>query len=158
MHYLVRLIVTGDTKEEANNEARWIMDELVEWHEFDWYTVTAEDSRWPDCWSPMRLSSKKAQSIVNETMSEQLEEFKRTMDSVRFILKNYTDEQIFNEEFEPVEGHYLSRYQFSKASGYHGNACLLFGEGGDSITSQKHLDGYLKDTKNLWVVQVDCHN
>jgi len=158
VHYLVRLIVNADTKEDAHAEAERAMDELVEWHEFDWYNQTAENSRWPDCWEPIRLSTKKAQAMVADAMTEQRNDFKRTMDSIRFMLNNYTDEQIFSEEFEQIEGYYLSRYQFSRASGYHANTCQLFGEDGYSITNQKQLDGYLKDTKNLWVVQVDCHN
>lgn len=106
----------------------------------------------------MRLSTKKAQAMVQDAMQGQLAEFKQTIATIRIMLDSYSDEQIFNEEFQQVDGHYLSRYQFSRASGYHANACQLFGEGGDSITSQKQLEWYLKDTARLWVVQVDCHN
>ena len=158
MHYLVRLIVEAENAEDANLEADRIMTDLVEWHEFDWYQTEADASRWEDCWKPMRLSTKKAQAMVRDAMQGQLAEFKQTIATIRIMLDSYSDEQIFNEEFQQVDGHYLSRYQFSRASGYHANACQLFGEGGDSITSQKQLEWYLKDTARLWVVQVDCHN
>ena len=158
MHYLVRLIVEADDADEANSQADTVMTDLVEWHEFDWYHTETNGSRWEDCWKPIRLSTKKAQAMVADAMQGQLAEFKDTLASIRLILDGYTDEQIFNEEFEKVDGHYLSRYQFSRASGYHANVCLLFGDGGDSITNQKQLDCYLKDTSRLWVVQVDCHN
>lgn len=158
MHYLVRLIVTADDADEAKSEADSVMMDLIEWKEFDWYHDTADGSRWEDCWKPIRLSTKKAQAMVQDAMQGQLAEFKSSLATIRLMLGGYTDEQIFNEEFEQVDGHYLSRYQFSRASGYHANTCQLFGEGGDSITSQKQLDWYLKDTARLWVVQVDCHN
>ncbi len=158
MHYLVRLIVEADSAEEANSQADSVMMDLVEWKEFDWYHDTSDGSRWEECWKPVRLSNKKAQAWVKDAMDGQLSEFKQSMATIRLMLDSYSDEQIFNEEFERVDGHYLSRYQFSKASGYHANACQLFGEGGDSITSQKHLGGYLENTSRLWVVQVDCHN
>jgi hypothetical protein len=158
MHYLVRLIVNADTREDAHAEAERAMDELVEWHEFDWYTPESSESRWDECWTPVRLTSKKGKAWVKDAMQGQLDEFRQTMRNVRFMLEQYNDEQIFDEEFEQIEGYYLSRYQFSRASGYHANTCQLFGEDGYSITNQKQLDGYLKDTKNLWVVQVDCHN
>lgn len=158
MHYLVRLIVNGDDADEAKAEAMSVMEDLVDWREFDWYHTNADGSRWEDCWKPIRLSTKKAQAMVQDAMQGQLAEFKDSLAAIRLMLDGYTDEQIFNEEFERVDGHYLSRYQFSKASGYHANACQLFGESGDSITSQKQLDAYLKDTARLWVVQVDCHN
>ena len=158
MHYLVRLIVEADSAEEANSQADSVMMDLIEWREFDWYHTEVDDSRWEDCWKPMRLSTKKAQAMVQDAMQGQLAEFKQTIATIRIMLDSYNDEQIFNEEFQQVDGHYLSRYQFSRASGYHANACQLFGEGGDSITSQKQLEWYLKDTARLWVVQVDCHN
>jgi hypothetical protein len=158
MHYLVRLIVEADDAEQANMEATSVMEDLVDWREFDWYQTSADGSRWEDCWKPMRLSTKKAQATVQDAMQGQLAEFKQTIATIRIMLDSYSDEQIFNEEFQQVDGYYLSRYQFSRASGYHANACQLFGEGGDSITSQKQLEWYLKDTARLWVVQVDCHN
>lgn len=158
MHYLVTLIVEGETAKDANDMADTTMMDLVEWKEFDWYTTEADNSRWPNCWKPIKLSTKKAQVLVNRAMQEQLDEFNQTMSTIRIMLDRHSDEQIFNETFEQVDGHYLSRYQFSKASGYHGNACQLFGCGGDAIISQRGLEYYLKDPKNLWVVQVDAHN
>jgi hypothetical protein len=158
MHYLVTLIVEGETAKDANDMADTTMMDLVEWKEFDWYQTDMDDSRWPNCWKPIKLSTKKAQILVNRAMQEQLDEFRQTIATIRIMLDKHSDEQIFNESFEQVDGHYLSRYQFSKASGYHGNACQLFGCGGDSITTQRGLEYYLKDPKNLWVVQVDAHN
>lgn len=158
MHYLVRLIVEADDAEEANHQADSMMMDLIEWREFDWYTMQDMESRWKGCWKPMRLSTKKAQETVLAAMQEQLAEFKQTLSAIRFMLDNYSDEQIFNEKFEQTGEHYLSRHQFTKASGYHANVCYLFGEGGDYITDQDHLNGYLENTDRLWVVQVDCHN
>ena len=158
MHYLVYVVVEAKDEAEANSRTDYIMMDLVEQKEFDWYSGDHDESRWEDCWKPMRLSTKKAQAMVQDAMQGQLAEFKQTIATIRIMLDSYSDEQIFNEEFQQVDGHYLSRYQFSRASGYHANACQLFGEGGDSITSQKQLEWYLKDTARLWVVQVDCHN
>lgn len=158
MHYLVRLIVEAPDAAEARDVAESTMEDLVEWREFDWFTVTKEDSRWEECWQPMKMSTKKAQDLVKDAMRGQFDEFKQTLATIRLMLESHSDEQIYNEEFGQVHGHYLSRYQFSKASGYHGNACQLFGPGGDSIISQKELEYYLRDTKNLWLVQVDAHN
>lgn len=158
MHYLIRVIVEAENADEAKGQTENVMDNLIEWREFDWYTPQSSESRWDDCWKPVRLTSKKGRAWVNDAMQGQLDEFQRTMQTVRLMLKEYSDEQIFNEEFKQVEGHYLSRYQFSRASGYHANACQLFDNGGCSITTQKQLDWYLKEPKGLWVVQVDCHN
>jgi hypothetical protein len=158
MHYLVRVIVEAEDAKEANNHAECVLNDLLEWKEFDWYSTSTDESRWEHCWKPVRLDSNKGQAWVKDAMKSQLDEFVRTMQTVRLMVRDYSDEQIFNEEFEQVDGHYLSRYQFSRASGYHGNACQLFDTNGSSITSQKELDSYLKEPNGLWVVQVDCHN
>ena len=91
-------------------------------------------------------------------MNGQFREFKRALATIRLMLDGYTDEQIFNEEFKQVDGHFLSRFQFGLASGYYANASQLYDENGDAITNKTALDRYLKDTSRLWVVQVDCHN
>lgn len=159
MHYLVRLIVEADNASEANSQADSVMMDLVEWKEFDWYQNEADGSRWHNCWKPARLYSKKAQAMVGDAMQCQLVEFKLALATIRLMLERYSDEQIFNEDFkQDVAGHYLSRYQFSRASGYHANACQLFDANGSAITNQRELDLLLKEPDGLWVVQVDCHN
>ena len=159
MHYLVRLIVKADNVDEANNQADSVMMDLVEWREFDWFHTSADGSRWPDCWKPVHLSTKKGRDMAQDAMKGQLAEFSQAIATIRLMLEQYSDEQIFNEDFkQDIARHYLSRYQFSRASGYHGNTCQLYDTDGCAITSQRELDLLLKDTKDLWVVQVDCHN
>jgi hypothetical protein len=159
MHYLVRLIVEADDINDAKSRADSVMIDLVEYGEFDWYRDEADDSGWPDCWKPVRLSTKKARATVADAVQSQLIEFKQAIATIRLMLESYSDEQIFNEEFtHDTEGHYLSRYQFSRASGYHANTCLLFDTNGSAIISQRELDLLLKEPDGLWVVQVDCHN
>lgn len=158
MHYLVRLIVEGENVEEANEKAGYIMDNLVEWNEFDWYTGSNQDSGWEDCWKPVRLDSKTGQTWVQSAMNTQYEEFMRCMKSVRHMVLKYDDKQIFEEEFDRDFDVHLSRYYFSKVSGCRANACHLYDTIGDPITNRRELGYFLKDSDNLWVVQVDCHN
>lgn len=158
MHYLVRLLVKASDAEEARDRASHVMERLVELHEFDWYQTGAEDCRWPECWQPKRLTSVKGQAWVAEAMREQFVDFLLAMKKIRVMMSLYTDKQIFNEEIEQTEDFYLSRWQFSKASGYHANTCQLFDNTGFAIINQTELDGYLENPEHLWVVQVDAHN
>ena len=158
MHYLVRFIVEADYAHQATTKVIDTLDNLVEMHEFDWYHDTAERSRWKGCWKPIRLDTKKGQDMVQNAMKGQYAEFKRSLATIRLMLDGYTDEQIFNEEFKQVDGLFLSRFQFSLASGYDAHASQLYNEDGDAITNRTTLNRYLKDTSRLWVVQVDCHN
>lgn len=159
MHYLIRLIVEADNASEAKSRANSVIVDLVEYGEFDWYRDEADGSGWHDCWKSYRLSTKKAQALVADAMQGQLVEFNQAIATIRLMLEQYSDEQLFNEEFaHDVAGHYLSRYQFSRASGYHANTCQLFDTNGNAIINQRELDLLLKEPDGLWVVQVDCHN
>jgi hypothetical protein len=159
MHYLVSLIVEADNADEANNRADSIMQDLIEREEFDWYSTAVDGSRWPNCWKPASLDDNKTIIILRDAINDQLTEFVRIMAVIRHMLDNYTDQQIFNENFEQVDNvGYLSRYQFSRASGYHGNVCQIYDTNGSTITNYRELNPLLSNTSRLWLVQVDCHN
>lgn len=158
MHSLIRFIVEADTAEGAKECTRSALDDLLDWHEFDWYSEETSDSRWEDCWKPVRLNTKKAQASVQAAMQEQFREFKEVMSILRLMIDQYSDEQIFNEAFEQGTGQHLSRYQFCAASGYRANGCLVYDTTGSAIINQRQLDYFLKEPRHLWVVQVDCHN
>lgn len=158
MDYLVSVIVEADNEENANSEANRIMNELVEWHDFDWYQTTVESSQSDNCWSPCKLDSSKAQAMVARAMQKQRELFDETISTVRTMINLYTDDEIFNEMFIKTEGLRLSRHQFTKAGGYHGNMSRLYDNYGDVILNQRQLDMYLREPDGLWVVQVDAHN
>lgn len=57
MHFLARLVVEGEDINAAMSQARCVMDNLVEWREFDWYSHESDGSFWEDCWKPARLDS-----------------------------------------------------------------------------------------------------
>ena len=158
MHYLVTLIVEGENKFDAHHAADAAMMDLVEQHEFDWYHDTEEGSRWPNCWKPRRLNTVKGQELVASAMKQQYDEFCLSMDTVRVMLRDYTDEQIYNEDFGRDTDYQFTRYRFTVLSGYHANAGYLFGAEADGILNQPELDVYLEHPEKYWVVQVDCHN
>jgi hypothetical protein len=158
MHFLIRLVVEAGTEKDANCAAESLMDELVQQGEFDWYNLDPDSTRWPECGKPVQLSTKKGQAWVADALKTEYEEFLQTMNTIRLMCKNYNDDQIFNEEFDQTTEHYYSRYQFSRACGYHANACYLYGEDGASIVNQHELDRYLDAPSKYWVVQVNCHS
>lgn len=158
MHYLVRFIVEAEDIEDAKDCTRSALDNLLEWHEIDWYTEESQESRWEDCWQPVRLDTKQARAMVRDAIHSQYIEFTEVMAILRNMIDQYSDEQIFEEAFEQGTGQYLSRYQFSAASGYRANSCVLYDTNGSAIINQRELDYYLKEPEHLWVVQVDCHN
>lgn len=156
MHYLIRVIVKAENQTDANDEARRLLYDLVEGGEFDWFNELPEHSRWQDCWKPLRLTTKKAMTLINSAMADQLTDFNNGMAAVREMLSRYSDEQIFNEQFDRTsDKQYLSRYCLTQVGGHHGG--YIFADDWGSIVNQRELDMLLKDKADWWVVPVDCH-
>ena len=80
------------------------------------------------------------------------------MKAIRHMVLNYSDEQIFDEDFGDNLKIHLSRYYLCKASGYHASACLLYDTNGSAIINDTDFMYYLSEPERYWVVQVDCHN
>lgn len=158
MHYLVRLIVEGDDIDTVMDQARYVMDSLVEQREFDWYRTEDDDCAWADCWKPVPLESETGKAWVKDAMDAQFDEFKHSMQVIRHMVQNYSVEQIFDESFGDKPAMHLSRYYFSKASGYHSNAALLYDTFGTPIPNNTGLKYSTDESKCYWVIQVDCHN
>lgn len=54
MHYLIRLLVEGENKEEARSNAEAAAVQLVQQGQFDWFVERR--GRWSECWKPVLLS------------------------------------------------------------------------------------------------------
>lgn len=154
MHYMIGLLVEGKNKIEALESAENLAFSLIERGEFDWHNDKA-GSRWKECFIPYRLTSVKGQKLLTDGMQYTKNNFMDAMKAVRYIVANYTDEQIYNEEFDrnkksPV---YESRYQFHVASGM--SMTYIYDQDGDRVESDKTL-GYVTQAK-MWIVCVDFH-
>lgn len=158
MHYFVKLLVKADSAEEALQQAQVDADDLVERQEFDWYAM---DGRWGDA-KAVKASSKEGKALIKEGMDSNRREFDRGLEAVRYMLNNFSDDEIYNETFgdQRESDFYLSRYQFSLV---YGSSCYLYAVDGDlwggKVEKDKDLEYILeKDSDNLWVVGVDFHN
>jgi len=166
MHYLIKLIVEAETAEDALLEADSDAETLIEWQEFDWYDM---NGRWGDS-KAYKITSKKGKELLKEGMKSTRSEFDNAIKTVRYMLDNFSEEEIYNESFPkwndmtlPPEVSFLSRWQFSRAGG-RGNSIYVYAVNGDiwggKIENDKSLESILKDNgdRKLWVVPVDFHN
>lgn len=164
MHYLARLIVEANTAKEAMELVNQDLDDLVERNEFDWYDL---NGRWGKS-KAFGINSKTGKKLIAEGMEESRREFGVAMDHIRYMVDNYTDDQIYNEEFDknketPKGIYHLSRYMFSAADSNGGNSVIYLMNGniwGGRIRNGRDLSRALnyKTRSKLWVIPVDCHN
>lgn len=163
MHYLVKMLVQADNAKEALEQAQMDADTMVEYQYIDWYDL---NGRWGDS-KAYGVSSKKGKALLEEGMKCNRDEFDRAMAAIRYMMDNYTDDDIYNENFTKTDQHdsefYLSRYQFTIASGRANAACVYAMDGnlwGSRVENDKDLEHILEGNKDkkLWVVPVDVHN
>lgn len=161
MHYLVKLIVKAETAEEAVQQAESDATTMVEYGYIDWYDM---DGRWGKS-KAYGVKTKKGKELIAEGMAENRAEFDRAMAAIRYMMENYSDDEIYEENFTQVDQkqseHYLSKYQFTIASGT-SNAAVCYAMDGDlwgsRIDNDKDLGHVLGVDGKLWVVPVDVHN
>lgn len=163
MHYLVRMLVEAETAEEALEQAHMDCESMVEYGYCDWFDM---NGRWGDS-KAYSIGSKKGKALLEEGMKINRKEFDMAMAAIRYMMEHYTDDEIYNEDFTKTDkkesGYYLSRYQFTIASGRE-NSASVYAMGGDlwggRVDNDKDLNYILErhDHNKLWVVPVDVHN
>ncbi len=158
MHYLIAMVVKANTEAAAIETAKGYADDLVQRGDFDWYNMQPE--RWEDVGKAYKLDTEEGQARLAKSMSYTREEFNRNLEAARYMLENYTDDQIYNERFthtyekgNPNNTPYHSRSSFYWLAGY-GNSVNAYNET-EPIINDKQLD-YLPDS--AWVVMIDFHN
>lgn len=163
MHYLVKLLVQSDTKEGALEQAESDADTMVEYGYIDWYDL---NGRWGAS-KAYSIETKKGKQLLDEGMAENRHEFDRAMAAIRYMMDNYSDDEIYNEDFTRAQQeeskYYLSRYQFTIASGKPSAAVVYAMDGnlwGGRIDSDRELGILMaaNEDNKLWVVPVDVHN
>ncbi len=155
MHYLIGIISEGATPEEARASAVDFADSLVEHHAFDYH---AESGR------TVLLTSALGQEAITGALRTTREEFMRALQIVRLMLHEFTDEQIYQEDFGDEEtedrDYYASRWQFAQVGTTKSYLYATKGIWGAAITNDTdyHLALEDQDPNELWVTTMDFHN
>lgn len=155
MHYLIRLLTTGADRDEARANALTCADALVEQGEFDWYD--------PDSARIHKLASELGKKAVEGALARNRDEFMHAIHVIRLMLRDFTDEQMYQEQFDlpdgSAPGYYASRYQFEQAGD--DGPVYLYGDhdvwGGKIMNDRQYQDA--TDSKDgLWVTSMNFHN
>lgn len=165
MHYLIKVIVEAKNEEDALLSAAEGAEKMTDPEyggDFDWHNM---EGRWGTS-KAYHLNSDEGKKLLREGMENTRREFNEAIKTVRYMLENFSEDDIFNNKFPHVdelpEGiHYLSRWQFTRAAG-DSNSCYVYAPHGNlwggKIANDKELEVVLKGNKNLWVVPIDFHN
>lgn len=162
MHYLIKLLVAGGTGKEALENAESYASDLVEYGEFDYHDF---NGRWGKS-KAYGVKSAAGKKHLEQGMQSTREEFDRAIKTVRFIVENFSDDDIYEENFGTPEQRqamgagYMSRYMFEVVAGG-GHSCYIYGNHdvwGGRIENEGSLESALNSSEKLWVVPVDFHD
>jgi hypothetical protein len=130
VHYLIGILTEGQTRHEAGDNALAFADELVTRGEFDFYD--RQRSR------TYTLASALGKKAVEGALAANRREFDAALHAVKLMLQEFTDEQIYQDDYPPeLREYYASRYEFTQVGD--GRVYLYGDEGvwGEKIRNEK---------------------
>ena len=151
MHYLIGILTEGETRREAHDNALAFADGLVSGGAFDYYDAQRARTH--------KLASALGKKAVDGALAANRREFDAALQAVKLMLQEFTDEQIYQDEYpaEPRE-YYASRYEFTQVGDGH---CYLYGDNavwGEKIRNEKDYQAAAADHDNLWVTCMGFHS
>ena len=150
MHMIIRAIVYAGSYKGALEKGRVIFERLTEeGGVFDYYvTFDGEGSpvsgrgRWGYLPGVSLVTSRMGQKLIKDGMKWTKQGFIRSLQTLRKVLGERIDEEIFEAEFD--DG--LFRYHCHCAGQYEGSEIYLYDNDGGGIRTPKHLENVL----NKW--------
>jgi hypothetical protein len=151
VHYLIGILTQGETRDEAHDNALAFASELVDRGEFDFYDGQRART--------YKLASALGKKAVEGALAANRREFDTALRAVKLMLQEFTDEQIYQDEYpaEPRD-YFASRYEFTQVGDGH---CYLYGDNavwGEKIRNDKDYQAATADHDNLWVTCMGFHN
>jgi hypothetical protein len=161
MHKLVRIIGHAEDKETAAEQAYAFADDLLERGEFDHYVVDSD--RYEESGFTFSLAEAAGKLLVDDALKQNRDAFMTAIRVVRLMLARFTDEQIYQDEYDDEKRDYFaSRHQFGIVGGYT-NDCHIYGDDsiwGEKIQNDKDYSRAIEDSApgELWVTGLDMHH
>src|SRR5258708_30742462 len=105
------------------------------------------------------LVSALGKKAVEGALAANRREFDAALHAVKLMLQEFTDEQIYQDDYPPEpRDYYASRYEFTQVGDAH---CYLYGDNdvwGEKIRNEKDYQAAAADHDNLWVTCMGFHN
>jgi hypothetical protein len=151
MHYQISILTGGENQEQARTYALEHANRLVDEGEFDYYQ--------PETSATYQLASKIGKLTVERALKQNRAAFDAAMVAVRCMVAEFTDEQIYQDDYGDGERDYFaSRWQFSQVGDGH---VYLYGGSdiwGEAIRNDKDFQAATEGHHDLWVTSMDFHN
>jgi len=107
MHYTIRILTGGENRRDARARALDHADRLVDEGEFDYYDADTARTH--------ELASELGRKAVEGALAANRREFDAAIRAARLMLQEFTDEQIYQDDYpEGQRDYYASRWQFSQ--------------------------------------------
>lgn len=150
MHMIIRAVVYAASYKEALEKGKVIFKRLTEeGAPFDYFVTFDEEGsvvsgkgRWGNLPAVSLVTSRMGQKLIRNGMKWTKESFIRSLQTLRKVLGEKTDEEIFEDELDDA----MFRYRCYNAGQYEGSEIYLYDNDGSGIRTPKHLE----DTLNKW--------
>ena len=168
MHMLIAFIVYANNPDEAFRHAKDLAVELVSKEVFD-YCLSFHDeyatARWGKIPPVLEADSKEGKQLIQRLMDYTWKEFKANIGIIRKLLREFTDEEIFEEEPSELKRiaaglqnkkdrfwmlHMNRAYFYDCARFLGSHSVFLFDNDGEPIATRRHLQCVLNKWADLY--------
>jgi hypothetical protein len=151
MHYFIRILTEGETRKQAHDNALDFAEDLVERGEFDSYDYPHAKT--------YKLASALGKKTVEAALRANRQEFDVAIQAARLMLQEFTDEQLYQDEYPPEpRAYYASRWQFSQVGDTRSFMYGDHGVWGEKIRNDRDYQAATEGHDNLWVTCMGFHN
>lgn len=170
---IIRAIVYAKDEGGALEEAERVFETLVENSTFDYYCMfrktdaghmVSGSDRWGEITPVAKVTSKEGKKLIDEGMEYTKQEFVRGLNYIRDAVKDFTDEELFNDKKVQVHGMKgMFRYFCHCVGQYVGSDIYLYDNDGSGIRSDNDLKnaleqyGHPKKDIKVYIVPADVH-
>jgi hypothetical protein len=157
MHYPTVILTQAEQQEEAHDKAIQFANELLLTGDYDYFNANGE--RWEESGKTYALASEAGKRAVELALTANRRTFDMALHAARMMLQEFTDEQIYQEDFGEGERNYLpSRWQFGQV---YDATPYIYGDhdvwGGEAIRNDTDYQAATENQGNLWVTCLDFH-
>ena len=158
MHYPTVILSQAECEQDAHDKALALADELVEQGRYDYYNANSE--RWENSGKTYALASELGKKAVELALLANRRTFDMAIHAARMMLQEFTDDQIYEEDFGDGERDYLpTRWHFGQV---YDATSLIYGDhdvwGGEAIRNDKDFQAATDNLQSIWVTCLDFHN
>lgn len=151
MYRSISILTGGETREAAQANAFAYVERLVDQEVLEYCDTETGNTH--------KLASELGQQATEAAMQASRDGFMQAIQVARLMLRDFTDEEIYQERFADKAYDYIAtREQFTRLGTTYTNIYSDTSVWNGAIMNEKELQVATSKPDGLWITSLDCHD